>query len=170
MFIAIIKNFHFVSSNILAFTSLYGRWQIWIVLVGIIFIIPTLDRFEEVDRRLISVNLIFNYLLATAAFTIAIDANKLPTDYLKEYQAKRNAAIQKQDAKINEIQKKQQAAKAEQAAKQKAQQDAINKKQAEIKKQQEAYKKQQEAKKAEYQKKQQAQKDAVKNLKDTFSF
>lgn len=68
-----------------AFTSLYGRWQIWIVLVGIIFIIPTLDRFEEVDRRLISVNLIFNYLLAAAAFTIAIDAKKLPTDYLKEF-------------------------------------------------------------------------------------
>jgi hypothetical protein len=68
-----------------AFTSLYGRWQIWIVLVGIIFIIPTLDRFEVVDRRLISVNLIFNYLLAAAAFTIAIDAKKLPTDYIQKF-------------------------------------------------------------------------------------
>ena len=68
-----------------AFTNLYGRWQIWIVMVGIIFIMPTLDRFEEVDRRLISVNLIFNYLLAAAAFTIAIDANKLPTDYLQKF-------------------------------------------------------------------------------------
>lgn len=68
-----------------AFSSIYGRWQIWIVLIGIIFIIPTLDKFEEVDKKWITVNLVFNYLLATAAFVIAIDSGKLPTTYVKNF-------------------------------------------------------------------------------------
>lgn len=62
-----------------AFTSLYGRWQIWLVLVGIIFIIPSLDKFEKINRRLVTVNLIFNYVLAIIVFNISKSAGKLPT-------------------------------------------------------------------------------------------
>lgn len=62
-----------------AFTSLYGRWQIWIVLIGIIFIIPTLDQFEKVNRRFVTLSLILNYTLATIVYFISKDANKLPT-------------------------------------------------------------------------------------------
>lgn len=63
-----------------AFTSLYGRWQIWIVLVGIIYIIPTLDKFEKVDRRFVTINLFFNLLIASIAFAISYEHGKLPTD------------------------------------------------------------------------------------------
>ena len=63
-----------------AFTSLYGRWQLWIVLVGIMYIIPTLDSFEKVDRRFVSVNLIFNIVLASITYAIAYEHDKFPTD------------------------------------------------------------------------------------------
>lgn len=62
-----------------AFTNLYGRWQIWIVLIGILFIIPTLDKFELVNRRWVTINLIFNYILAIVVYLISSSANKLPT-------------------------------------------------------------------------------------------
>ena len=65
-----------------AFTNLYGRWQIWIVLIGILFIIPTLDKFEKVDRRLITINLVFNYVLAIIVFLIAKEDGKLPNNYI----------------------------------------------------------------------------------------
>ena len=52
-----------------AFTSLYGRWQIWIVLIGILFIIPTLDKIERVNRKWITVNLILNKFLT--AFSLS---------------------------------------------------------------------------------------------------
>lgn len=64
-----------------AFTSLYGRWQIWIVMIGIIFIIPTLDNFEKVDKRFVTVNLLFNYLLAAIVYVIASNNEKFPTTY-----------------------------------------------------------------------------------------
>ena len=54
-----------------AFTSLYGRWQIWLVLIGIIFIIPTLDSIEKVNRKWITINLIFNYSLAIIIYFIS---------------------------------------------------------------------------------------------------
>ena len=73
--------FPITSHAAFAFTSLYGRWQIWIVMIGIIFIIPTLDNFEKVDRRFVTVNLLFNYLLAAIVYAIAINNDKLPTTY-----------------------------------------------------------------------------------------
>ena len=92
------------------------------------------------------------------------------TNAFQNYQAKRDAAIKKHDAKVAEVQKKQQ-----------ANQDALKKKQEEYKKQQQAnkdalkkkqeeYKKQQEANKKAAQQRQQQRKDAVKNLKDSFKF
>jgi len=66
-----------------AFSSLYGRWEIWIVLVGIIFIIPTLEHFELVDRRLITVNLILNYALAVACYFISKQNGTLSTGYVQ---------------------------------------------------------------------------------------
>ena len=65
-----------------AFTSLYGRWQIWLVMIGIIFIIPTLDKFELVDRRWVTVNLIFNYVLALFVYLISKKADRIPTNIL----------------------------------------------------------------------------------------
>lgn len=65
-----------------AFTSLYGRWQLWIVMIGIIFIIPTLDRFEKVNRRWITVNLLLNYTFAVIVYMIAKNSGKLPTSYI----------------------------------------------------------------------------------------
>ena len=65
-----------------AFTSLYGRWQIWIVLIGIIFIIPTLDRFEKVNRKWVTVNLLLNYTFAVIVYMIAKNSGKLPTSYV----------------------------------------------------------------------------------------
>lgn len=64
-----------------AFTSLYGRWQIWLVLIGIIFIIPTLDSIEKVNRKWITINLIFNYSLAIIIYFISKQDGKLPTGY-----------------------------------------------------------------------------------------
>ena len=65
-----------------AFTSLYGRWQIWIVLIGILFIIPTLDKFERVNRKWITVNLLLNYLLAVIVYFISKADGKLPSNYV----------------------------------------------------------------------------------------
>lgn len=62
-----------------AFTSLYGRWQIWIVLVGIIYIIPTLDKFELVNRRWVTLSLVINYVLAGLVYVISYKAGHLPT-------------------------------------------------------------------------------------------
>ncbi len=45
------------------FTSLYGRWEIWVTAVAILYIIPTIDKFEVVDRRFVTLGLIFNYIL-----------------------------------------------------------------------------------------------------------
>ena len=64
-----------------AFTNLYGRWQIWIVLIGILFIIPTLDKFENVNRRWVSVNLVLNYAIAIAVYFISKADGKLPTGH-----------------------------------------------------------------------------------------
>ena len=63
-----------------AFTSLYGRWQIWIVMIGIIFIIQTLDKFENVNRKWVTVNLVLNLALAFIVYKISKDAQKLPTN------------------------------------------------------------------------------------------
>lgn len=63
------------------FTSLYGRWQLWLVLLGILFIIPTLDSIEKVNRKWITVNLIFNYVLAIIIYFISKQDGKLPTGY-----------------------------------------------------------------------------------------
>ncbi len=71
--------FPITSHAAFAFTSLYGRWQIWIVLIGIIFIIPTLDKFETINRRWVTVNLFFNYLLAICVYFISKGAGKIPT-------------------------------------------------------------------------------------------
>lgn len=71
--------FPITSNMAFGFTSLYGRWQIWIVLIGIIFIIPTLDKYELVNRRLVTVNLIVNFVLASIAYKISYDHGKLPT-------------------------------------------------------------------------------------------
>lgn len=65
-----------------AFTNLYGRWQIWIVLIGIIFIIPTLDKIETVNRRWITLNLILNYAIAGIVYVLSVADNKLPSNYL----------------------------------------------------------------------------------------
>ena len=65
-----------------AFTSLYGRWQLWLVLIGILFIIPTLDNIDKVNRRWITVNLIFNYALAVLIYFISKEDGKLPTDHV----------------------------------------------------------------------------------------
>ena len=65
-----------------AFTSLYGRWQIWIVLIGILFIIPTLDKFEGVNRRWITVNLILNYSIAVIVYFMSKADGKLPTSHV----------------------------------------------------------------------------------------
>lgn len=61
------------------FTNLYGRWQIWIVIIGIIYIIPTLDKFELVNRRWVSLNLFLNYSIAIIVYMISSSADKLPT-------------------------------------------------------------------------------------------
>lgn len=64
------------------FTSLYGRWQLWLVLIGILFIIPTLDKFDKVNRRWVSVNLLFNFTLAVIIYFISKADGKLPNDYI----------------------------------------------------------------------------------------
>lgn len=64
------------------FTSLYGRWQLWLVLLGIIFIIPTLDKYELVNKKWITVNLIVNYVLAIIVFAISKSSGKYPTKYM----------------------------------------------------------------------------------------
>ena len=61
-----------------AFTGLYGRWQFWIVILGIIFIIPTLDKYENVDRRFVTINLILNYTFALIAFILSKKSGHLP--------------------------------------------------------------------------------------------
>lgn len=65
-----------------AFTNLYGRWQIWIVLIGILFIIPTLDKFETVNRRWITLNLLLNYTIAIIVYFLSVQDNKLPTSHI----------------------------------------------------------------------------------------
>lgn len=97
----------------------------------------------------------FSTILLASVFMLSAGMSFAATsssNALQNYQAKRDAAIKKQDAKINEIQKKQQ-----------ANQEALKKKQ-------EEYKKQQEANKKAAQQKQQQRKDAVKNLKDSFKY
>lgn len=74
--------FPITSHMAFGFTSLYGRWQLWLVLLGIIFIIPTLDKYELVNRRWITVNLIVNYVLAIIVFAISKDSGKYPTSYM----------------------------------------------------------------------------------------
>ncbi len=106
-------------------------------------------------------------ILLAAAFVISAGmsfAAGNSTDYYKNYQDKRDAAIKKHDTKMNEIQKKQEDAKKQREA----QREAFLKKQEEQKKQQqakqEAFKKQQEQRKKNI--------DAVKNdfkgIKDSF--
>lgn len=73
--------FPITSHAAFAFTNLYGRWQLWLVLIGILFIIPTLDKFELVNRRWVTLNLILNYAIAIVVYLISSDANKLPTAY-----------------------------------------------------------------------------------------
>lgn len=46
------------------FTQLYGRWQLFIVVVAIIFIISSYDKFEEIDKRFITINLLINIVLS----------------------------------------------------------------------------------------------------------
>ena len=65
-----------------AFTNLYGRWQIWIVLIGVLFIIPTLDKFETVNRRWITLNLLLNYAIAIIVYFLSVQDNKLPTSHV----------------------------------------------------------------------------------------
>ncbi|MCI5744765.1 MAG: YfhO family protein [Erysipelotrichaceae bacterium] len=62
-----------------AFTSLYGRWQIWLVLIGIMYIIPTLDRFEDSDRKWVTISLIVNYTIAIVVYLMSKQVGKLPT-------------------------------------------------------------------------------------------
>ena len=62
-----------------AFTSLYGRWQLWLVLIGILYIIPTLDKFELVNRHWVTLNLVINYVLAGVVYIISFKAGHLPT-------------------------------------------------------------------------------------------
>ena len=79
----------------------------------------------------------FTTLFLAAAFVLSAGSSFAASNFLQDYQNKRNAAIKKQDARINEMQKKQEAAQkkreADKAAYQKKQQQR-----------QEAYKKQQE--------------------------
>lgn len=63
-----------------AFTSLYGRWQIWIVVFGLLYIIPTLDDFDNEDRRLVTVNLLLNLTISAIAYGISYRYGKLPTN------------------------------------------------------------------------------------------
>ena len=94
-------------------------------------------------------------ILLTAIFMFSAGASFAASgNFLQDYQQKRDAAIKKQDAKINEYQKKQ-----EEAAK-KREED----KKALLKKQEE-YKKQQQAQQEAIKKKQQQRKDAIQNLK-----
>jgi hypothetical protein len=51
-------------------------------MIGIIFIIPTLDRFEKINRRWITVNLLLNYTFAVIVYMIAKNSGKLPTSYI----------------------------------------------------------------------------------------
>ena len=98
----------------------------------------------------------FSTLLIAAAFILgagmSFAATNSSADFVKNYQAKRDAAIKKQDAKINEAQKRNEA----------------NKKA--LKNKQDAAKKQHEANKKAAQQRQQQRKDAVKNLKDSFKY
>ena len=132
------------------------------------------DNFKEnaiiEEHRLWRINTMkkLSTILLAMAFIASASASFAATDFLKDYQAKRDAAIKKQDAKLSEIQKKQAEAKKQQEAnkkaieqKQKAQQDAIKKKQEEYKKQQEANKAALEKKQAEYKKQQEANKAAL---------
>lgn len=80
-------------------------------------------------------------VLLAAVFMISAGASFAATNAIQNYQAKRNAAIQKQDAKLTEIQKKQEEAK-----------------------------KKNEADKAALKKKQEQRKEAVKSLKDSFKY
>lgn len=81
----------------------------------------------------------FSTMLLAAAFIMSAGmsfAASNSTDFLKNYQNKRDAAIKKQDAKLQEIQKKQEAAQ----KKREADRAALLKKQEEYKKQQQAKK------------------------------
>ena len=98
-------------------------------------------------------------ILLAVAFIASASASFAATDFLKDYQTKRDAAIKKQDEKLSEIQKKQEEAKKQQEANK----AALEKKQAE-------YKKQQEANKAAMQKRQQERKDAINTLKNSFKY
>lgn len=99
-------------------------------------------------------------VLLTAIFLFTAGASFAATsNALQEYQAKRDAAIKKQDAKLTEIQKKQEEARKKQEADKAA-----------LKKKQEEYKKQQQAKQEAAKKKQQQREEAVKNLKDSFKY
>lgn len=62
-----------------AFTNLYGRWQIWMVAIGILFIISTLDQFEKVDRRFVTFGLIINYALAALVFYCSKKSGMFPS-------------------------------------------------------------------------------------------
>lgn len=42
------------------FTQLYGRWQLFMVVIAILFIITSYDKFTEIDKEWITVNLIVN--------------------------------------------------------------------------------------------------------------
>jgi len=65
-----------------AFTNLYGRWQIWIVAIGIIFIIKTLDNYENINRRYVTFGLITNYILAGVTLFISIKSDGFDYNYM----------------------------------------------------------------------------------------
>ena len=99
-------------------------------------------------------------IVLAAVFMLSAGASFAASgNFLQDYQQKRDAAIKKQDAKINEYQKKQEEAQKKREADRQAWQ-----------KKQEEYKKQQQAQKETAQKRQQQRKDAINNLKDSFKY
>lgn len=120
--------------------------------INIAIIFP--EKWRIIKMKKLSTILIAAVFMLSAGASFAASSNPIA-----DIQAKRDAAIKKQDAKLNELQKKQEAAQ----KKREADKAALQKKQ-------EAYKKQQQAQKEAYQKKQQQRKDAVKNLKDSFKY
>ena len=92
-------------------------------------------------------------ILLAAVFMLSAGASfAASSNVLQDYQQKRNAAIKKQDAKINEYQKKQQ--------------EAQKKREAD----KQAWQKKQPAQKDAAQKTQHPRTDAINNLKDSFKY
>ena len=67
----------------------------------------------------------FTSILMAAVFMFSAGASLAATTSIADYQAKRDAAIKKQDAKLNELQKKKEADKAALKKKQQQRKDAV---------------------------------------------